>query len=1040
MPVHHRIAVVVGLIYYISSLIVFRDVLVALPSLLAGDAVINGDELVPYFNPRTQLLDQAKGEFSELTNGFEFRVRYSFLTTWVRHHQVLPFALLLALPTTVFAAYLTVSWFVRRVFTSLSATTVALAAAFPTGLIYAIVIYAKITHFYTLVAGLCLMMISVLAMLYGLLFARERWVRPMVVSCLVALFNPAVHYLILFALFLTLTVATLLLGELARWIRRRRRSRRRPGPRLAPLALVRGPGRRERLRAGLAVAADSTTGRSALAMLLLLVVTIMPYGLFVKFIALRGVENLAETVPGDYYFIRDASVSLAHILSWDLAGIMDKILFGDYLAKRPRVPNLVYTLVVLAPITVPAIRRSLFRSRPHRQLLGVIHVNLAFAVWATVGYANPSWFPTFHRSLAATTRALYATESPVGDLTLGVSSTVVQVLRFPHRFQLILFVLGPLLMTLPLAWAIEGLNGRFASTASDRAGGESSTSIVTRVSLTVALGTVFFLPLFSNANYRQVYGSGNFAHFASPYPVGDLQEIKEVLDELPEGKTVVLPPTETSKLVVDTNGIPHKFIDKFYIYYLDRPSFYYGLTGDAGNKFEFFLLLRSLYYQQDWWINVARDIELDYIVFNKQIQNNRGVGAEYLPDIELYLREQIEAKPDRVEVVHENESFVLYRVDTERRRHRDVLLFDTGWSDFLDAVFARLDLSRCYDLQYISTYEGPPEDGRRVHLVASDPTDAGLDLWAARHPERFFVPNSRIFAFNPDVIASSYYLSPMFRLFLFFSDTRWNRTEMITPGIFGTLRGSFIGVPRPTRFTVPVSVDEPGRYRVLMRAAATANELDVVVTTLDYAKRRELRSPPEALQLFAPDEVYAPDRVAIDASGYRVSQLESMIPDRLVPVNLRYDYFDLGTVEATSGPHTFVIDKIDANPMLVEGLLLVPEAADTSVAADERVELVGAVSDLECAEESEVRQGPRDPYRYLPSSENGPHADLTDEQLLELLGLEALAPPAGDGLGGRWAHLGITVLILGACVLLVRSRTRVDPDGIADDESAGGGS
>ena len=58
-----------------------------------------------------------------------------------------------------------------------------------------------------------------------------------------------------------------------------------------------------------------------------------------KFVALRGVDNLSETVPGDYYFIRDASVSLVHILSWDLAGIMDKILYGDYLAKTPAGPE-----------------------------------------------------------------------------------------------------------------------------------------------------------------------------------------------------------------------------------------------------------------------------------------------------------------------------------------------------------------------------------------------------------------------------------------------------------------------------------------------------------------------------------------------------------------------------------------------------------------------------------------------------------------------------------------------------------------------------
>ena len=559
---------------------------------------------------------------------------------------------------------------------------------------------------------------------------------------------------------------------------------------------------------------NGTTGRCAVAMTAFAWVAVFPYALFVKFVALRGVENLSETVPGDYYFIRDASVSLVHLLSWDLAGIMDKIQFGDYLAKVPRVSNMIYTVILLVPFVVPWVRRSLFPTRRHRQLLGVILFNVGFAAWATVGYAEPGWLPTFHRSLAATTRAAYATDSVFGNLTLAVSSTIVQVLRFPHRFQLTLFALAPALMTLSLAWGIDRLMGRRASRAA-RPQRTGSVDIVALVATGVALGTMFFGPFLSNEPYRQVYGSGDFNGFAAAYPVDELAEVKQALEDLPQGKTVVLPPTETAKLVVGSDGVAHKFIDKFYIYYLDQPSFYYGLTGDSVNKFEFFLLLRSLYYQQDWWVNVARDIGLEYIVLNKQVEDNRGVGAEYLPDIETYLREQIEAVPEHVSQLYENDSFVLYRLDDTAPPDREVLLFDTSWQDYLDAVFTRLDLSRCYDFQYISDYDGVTDEP--TTLLATDERSAAIDIWAREHQSEFFVPSSKIFAFNPDVVASSYYLSPMFRLFLFFSDTKWNRTEMITPGIFGTLRGSFIGVPRSTRFTIPTAVTTPGRYRVLMR-------------------------------------------------------------------------------------------------------------------------------------------------------------------------------------------------------------------------------
>lgn len=190
---------------------------------------------------------------------------------------------------------------------------------------------------------------------------------------------------------------------------------------------------------------------------------------------------------------------------------------------------------------------------------------------------------------------------------------------------------------------------------------------------------------------------------------------------------MVLLPTETAKLVVGPDGKSHKFIDKFYIYYLDQPSFYYGLTGDKQNKFEFFLLLRALYYQQDWWVNIARDMGLTYIVLNKQVENNRGVGAEYLPDIETYLRDGIEAVPEHVSRLYENDGFVLYRLDDPAPENRPVLLFDTSWKGFLDTVFNRLDLSRCYDFRYISDYTGT--DGRKPVELITD--DARRPLWTS---------------------------------------------------------------------------------------------------------------------------------------------------------------------------------------------------------------------------------------------------------------------------------------------------------------------
>ncbi len=1026
----------VSALYVLVAFVVFRDVMFAIPAILRGESVIVGDELVPFFNVNSQLLEQAAGSFNELTNGYEFRVRYSFLTTWLRYYQVLPFAILIVIPAIVIAAYRATTWFITDVFRTLSPVTVALATAMPVGLIYAIMIYAKATHFYTLVLGLAMVTISVLLMLHALLFSERGWVRRVVFSSLITLLNPAVHYLVLFGVFVFVAGITLVLGELARWIRT-------GGPRrlgTLPRRLIRAfrPHRPlRRLRLAMHRWGQTTIGRGVAAVTIFVVVTLIPYVLFVNLVALRGVENLSETVPGDYYFIRDASVSWLHVLSWDLAGIMDKILYGDYLSKVPRVSNLVYTLLFIVPFVVPPIRRSLLVTRAHRQLFGVLAVVSVFAVWATIGYAEPQWFPSFHRTLAAVTRTLAATDGVIGSLTLDLSSTIVQVLRFPHRFQLLLFMLAPLVMSLTLAWVIDRLYVQWMRRRDAVASADARRhrdAVVLRGAAVVAIGTVFFAPLLSNSNYRTVFFSGDFGTFMSAYPLKDLRELKTALLALPEGKTVVLPPTETAKLVTDDNGIDHKFIDKFFIYYLDLPSYYYGLTGDSRNKYEFFLLLRGLYYQQDWWINVARDIDLQYMIVNKKLRDNRGVGAEYLPDVENFIGPAMERQEAMglVDQVFENDSYVLYELTDRAPPDRPTLLVDSSWSDYLALVWNRLELSKCYDLEYLP-YAKPEmfveTAGKPPALVwAGGSPDTAIDLWAVGNREAFFSPSPKIFPFNSDIVASSYYLSPMFREFLMFSTTKWNRTEMITPGVFGTLEGSFVAVPRATSFTIQVRIPEDGAYRVLMRGAAAGNTLTLRSPTLDIQRELELRPSEGALDFFTEDTVYTSDRVPTPTSSLTVAELEQQMDSGLVAVNSRNEYHDLGTIEATAGVHSLRFAKLDGNPLLVEGVVVVPESEYDDMFAAPTATIIDSVSDLECGTVYDVF-GP-DAEGYVDPAANEVNADLTQEELLSLAaaGVDQLVPDESGGLGADWLILVLGAILLLAAGLTVRSRTRILPD------------
>ncbi len=220
----------------------------------------------------------------------------------------------------------------------------------------------------------------------------------------------------LFSLFFALTIVTLLLGEVGRWVRTGGPVRLRHFPGRVR-RLISGGNRWSRVRAAFGRWSLTTTGRIFWSVVIYGLITLIPYALFVKYVALAGVTNLTDTVPGDFYFIQDASVSWLHELSWDLAGITDKILFGDYW-RRSRATRTRCTRSCSSCRGGPGVRRRLFRSRPHRQLLGVITVTIVFSLWATIGYGEPLWFPTFHRTLAAVAITANESHSAIGNLVV----------------------------------------------------------------------------------------------------------------------------------------------------------------------------------------------------------------------------------------------------------------------------------------------------------------------------------------------------------------------------------------------------------------------------------------------------------------------------------------------------------------------------------------------------------------------------------------------------------------------------------------------
>ena len=899
-----RIIFVTGIIYFGIFFFIFRDIISYLPELMNGEMVINGDELVPFFNPHSQFFDQVAGEFNDLTNGYEFRVRYSIISTWMRYYKILPFALLLVIPSITFLSYLAVSYFLQRVMPLVEKTSLFRAPIAPTLLIYLILSYTKIAHFYTLILGFGIFLIASLFFSYGFIFSHRHPYRYMAIGHALTVINPAVHYVVLYTLFISMIIIGFIFYLAKDNFSTAIRSPQNFFLNLNILILKHRQNK---------TLMKTPVMKSFVAFLLLGMITLFPYSLFVNLFVLSGIENISESIPVSYYFIKDASVSFIHIISFDLAGIMDQFIEGTYLTAHPRIINIVYSLMLIFPLFSLRIKKMFESNRILQVFYKINFLILAFSVWATLGYSGPDFLPTFHRTIAFVANIANNSQSAIGDLIVQLLGTLMQILRFPHRFQLIFFMLSAII--LPLTSLM--LEKNYRKLIQQKKG-------LRKKILYPLFHLLFLLPLLLSWQYRDTFFSGNFLGLLAPYPVHPLKEVKEFLLTLPEGKTIVLPPTESGKRILASDGVEHKFIDKFHIYYLDLPSYYYGLSGDPNNKHEFFLLLRSMYYGQDWWVNISRDNFIKYIVINHELIGNKVGGAEYLPDLEDSIAQQLNSLGDYFRTIFANESYTIYEFIDMPNDERIPIYIDAEWNTFIALQSKHLQLSKYYDLQYgmkpddLQNYE-------KLIVLGDDFRHARLDVYAIANPNSFFRPNSNMFPFNQDIISSSYYLAPMFRMFQFFSDSKWNRMEMITPGMYNTISGTFIGLPNPTSFRIDIQLPKNGAYHLLLRATTTANSFNVFSPSLGLNQDWDIMPQDSNAKYFLQENVFTQNRTPYDVSAFSIEDLEELIPRKIVAINYQFQYLDLGVVEASRGPHIITFTKYDENPILVEGILIVPE-------------------------------------------------------------------------------------------------------------------
>lgn len=285
---------------------IFRDVVAAIPAILQNNASIVREELVPFFNFGSQFWGDGA---STLTSSEEVRVTYSFWTAWVRHNQILPFALVLLNAVSAFLLFYAFhrvgKHFYRK---SLFGVIAALFAAL---LIHMILLYAKVAHFYVLIIGFSMFALSLSLVLEQLFFKQRLEKKNIAIVSLLTLLNPAIHYHVIFYVVALLILVihllfTLIMNRSFFWKYFR---------------------------------------RSAVYFLTILLLSLVPYVIYILASTSSSLSDVSTQIPVNYWMIYYASLALPSIFSLDTAGHLDLIRHGNYLVTVPRFGTMLVTFL-----------------------------------------------------------------------------------------------------------------------------------------------------------------------------------------------------------------------------------------------------------------------------------------------------------------------------------------------------------------------------------------------------------------------------------------------------------------------------------------------------------------------------------------------------------------------------------------------------------------------------------------------------------------------------------------------------------------------
>lgn len=759
-------------VFLLIHAFIFRDVIVALPSLVSGDASIVREELIPFFDFNAQFWGDAT---SKLTSSEEVRVSYSFWTAWVRHYQVLPFAIIImnALSATLlFCAFHRIGkyFYKRALFGAVAAFLAAL-------LIHAILLYAKMAHFYVLIIGFSMFALSISLLLEQLFFKRSLSKRNIIAVSLLTLLNPAIHYHIIFyfAAFLIIVIQllfTLVMSKSVFW---------------------------------------RYTKRSIIYFSLLILLSLVPYVLYIMATTASSTSDVSTQIPVNYWMIYYASLGLPFIFSLDTAGHLDLMRHGNYLAPIPRFGSMI---VVFLIGSLFLFKQWATQHIVQKLLIITLFIVMLFSMWMTIGYSDNSPY-SFHKVLGDSAIFFSSVGGTIGSAIADAMSIFINVLRFPHRFQFIYYIAVGILFMIALVWLREKLAKRFAP--------------ITAAAIVIGLA---LFPLVANADYRTALTSGDLATFVTPYRIpNDLKNIKQKLNNEDDNKLFILPTLESGREISQDNN-RYSFLDKYLIYYLNEPTFYYGVGGNTTNKIVAYMAYRAIAYDETWWQHIlANNLGITDIIVPKNV-SPREKGITYLDKIDGKINKEL-MRSSAYEQTYSGSDYALYS-RKESPNQQVATLYDVEWQTLLQHLNGEnmAQTASFFPLQMKDFFKSTANE---KHIVTDSFERTFYDLYVASNPKNRVSPRPISLPFNEKYIASTNFTNNALSLsVLYAKNDDYNYLNENVPTLVNLQQPSFIGLTKGSdHLDMSLTPKNTGTYRLLLHAASKGDVIHAKIGNTD---------------------------------------------------------------------------------------------------------------------------------------------------------------------------------------------------------------